>query len=439
MRDPYDIIGIARGATFEEVRAAYRRACKTHHPDMGGSHEAMVELNTAYAFILKELKQGARQSQEAPKQDQTPGQQEYARREETASAGAHAEEPKARSERDWRKFYRDIDEELDELHRASKDYEDRQRAMRKQAWESGQRFTWAKLTWDDLARFIGNLARGGIKGLATLFAALIGVGTILVEANLISALIILGSGIGFFLSLALKNDKGGFMSAGLLLFGVATIWLPPLRAALFGWPVATISVLICLVLIFKFAREGGIAGLMTGGVLGIYLISVILDNPERRPTQVAVRPPQPDVQTQPLPKPQAPPIPSRPTETQPRSAPAPTQKPAPSFAPPAKSTSATPAPPPPLPAEPRELLAAQGSILKFVAGVPYQLKVRSGLRTRLVANSGTVAFYRGDQRDGECVTSLDFSTPAAATPYLGIDRVIRACGDDAVFQVSDVR
>jgi hypothetical protein len=89
--------------------------------------------------------------------------------------------------------------------------------------------------------------------------------------------------------------------------------------------------------------------------------------------------------------------------------------------------------------EPRELLAAQGSILKFVAGVPYQLKVRSGLRTRLVANSGTVAFYRGDQRDGECVTSLDFAPPAAPTPYLGIDRLIRACGDDAVFQVSDVR
>ena len=208
MRDPYEVLGIARGATFEEVRAAYRRACKKHHPDMGGSHEAMVELNTAYAFILNELKQGARQRQEAPKQEQTSGQQDYARREETASAGAHTEES---TERNWRNFYRDIDEELEELRRASQDYEERQRAMRKQAWESGQRFTWAKLTWDDLARFIGNLARGGVKGLATLFAALVGVGTILVEANLVSALIILGSGIGFFLSLALKNDKGGFM------------------------------------------------------------------------------------------------------------------------------------------------------------------------------------------------------------------------------------
>ncbi len=395
----------------------------------------MVELNVAYEFILKELKQGARQRQEAPKQERASGQQDYARREETASAGARAEQENA--ERDWRKFYRDIDEELDELHRASQDYEERQRTMRKQAWESGQRFTWAKLTWDDLARFIGNLARGGVKGLATLFAALVGVGTILVEANLISALIILGSGIGFFLSLALKNDKGGFMSAGLLLFGVATIWLPALRAALFGWPLATISVLICLTLIFKFTREGGIAGLMTGGVLGLFLISVILDNPERRP-QVASRPPQPEISQTPQ-KPQPAPIPPRPTEI----TPAPIQTPAPSPPTAAKITRPAPSPPPPAPPpkplEPRELLAAQGSILKFVAGVPYQLKVRSGLRTRLVANSGTVAFYRGDQRDGECVTSLDFALPAAPIPYLSIDRLIRACGSDAVFQVSDVR
>ena len=399
----------------------------------------MVELNAAYSFILNELKQGARQRQEAPKREHASGRQNDARREESASAGARAEDAKESTERDWRKFYRDIDEELEELRRASQDYEERQRAMRKQAWESGQRFTWAKLTWDDLARFIGNLARGGVKGLATLFAALVGVGTILVEANLISALIILGSGIGFFLSLALKNDKGGVMSAALLLFGVATIWLPPLRAALFGWPLATISVLICLALIFKFAREGGIAGLMTGGVLGLFLISVILDNPERRP-QVASRPPQPEIpQTQP--KLQPAPIPPRPTEITP--APAPIQTPAPSPSPAAKITLPAPAPPPPAPPpkplEPRELLAAQGSILKFVAGVPYQLKVRSGLRTRLVASSGTVALYRGETRDGECVTSLDFAPPAAAVPYIGIDRLIRACGGDAVFQVSDVR
>lgn len=189
---------------------------------------------------------------------------------------------------------------------------------------------------------------------------MVGVGTILVEANLISALIILGSGIGFFLSLALKNDKGGFMSAGLLLFGVATIWLPALRAALFGWPLATVSMLICLALIFKFAREGGIAGLMTGGVLGLFLISVILDNPERRP-QVASRPPQPEL-PQTSSKPQPAPTPPRPAET----TPAPMPTPAPSPTPASKITLPAPATPPPAPPakppEPRELLAAQGRL-----------------------------------------------------------------------------
>ena len=55
----------------------------------------------------------------------------------------------------------------------------------------------------------------------------------LVEANVVSALIVIGSGIGFFASLAFKNDKGGIMSAALVLFGIMTIWLPPVRAALF--------------------------------------------------------------------------------------------------------------------------------------------------------------------------------------------------------------
>ncbi|MDP3244884.1 MAG: J domain-containing protein, partial [bacterium] len=66
MRDPYEVLGIARGAPFEEVRAAYRCASKKHHPDLaGGSTEAMVEINVAYESILNELKQGARRKQEA--------------------------------------------------------------------------------------------------------------------------------------------------------------------------------------------------------------------------------------------------------------------------------------------------------------------------------------------------------------------------------------
>ena len=76
------------------------------------------------------------------------------------------------------------------------------------------------------------------------------------------------------LSLALKSDKGGLMSAGLLLCGLMTIWLPPVRAALLLYPLATISVLLCLALVFKFAQQGGTVGLLTGGILSLYVIGV---------------------------------------------------------------------------------------------------------------------------------------------------------------------
>ncbi|MFM0357966.1 hypothetical protein PQR12_31130 [Paraburkholderia nemoris] len=40
------------------VRAEYRRRVQEHHPDRpGGSHDAMAELNTAFAAAEKELKQ----------------------------------------------------------------------------------------------------------------------------------------------------------------------------------------------------------------------------------------------------------------------------------------------------------------------------------------------------------------------------------------------
>ena len=273
MRDPYEILGVARGASLDEIKAAYKRASLKRHPDMpGGSHEAQVELNTAYAFILEELKHGHQSSS----QDQ----------------GARSDQAE-RDRKSWEQTYRDIDEELEEMRRAAEAHEDALRGMRSRAWQSGERATWAKLTWEDLARFVRGIARSGVKGLALLFAALVGIGSVLVEANFVSALILLGSGLGFLFSLALKSDKGGMMSAALLLFGVMTIWLPPVRSALYLYPLATISVLILLALIFKFAQAGGTVGLMTGGVLAFYVIAVIVNGTSRQPPGVVMFPPPP--------------------------------------------------------------------------------------------------------------------------------------------------
>ncbi len=288
--------------------------------------------------------------------------------------------------------------------------------------QTGRRAAWAKLTWDDLLGFLRRTARSGFKGIALLFAALVGVGSVLVEANVVSALILLGSGIGFAFSLALKSDKGGILSAALLLFGIMTIWLPPVRSALVMYPLATISVLILLALIFKFAQAGGTVGLMTGGVLALYVIGVIVGDTSRQPPNVAMVPPQ-----------TSPPSAQIPIGT-PNVRPAPPPAPSPSIA----RVAPQAAPPPPLaqPApEPRTLLAADGAILKFVAGVPYHLKVRTGRSTSLRATHGTVKLVSEEDGSGACVDSVDFPLEPGAGPWREIEHTLRACGDDAIMTV----
>jgi hypothetical protein len=422
VRDPYEILGVKRGASRDEIRAAFRRKAKELHPDHGGPNEEMVELNTAYAFILNQMKEEAkRQQNEEAKQRQTGGTGEGAWRDVHEDATHDAQRDTY-----WRNIYRDIDDELEALRRAAEQYDEQLRRMRSAAWATGQHAAWARLTWDDFFAFLTRTARSGVKGLALIFAALVGVGTVLVEANFISALILLGGALGFAFSLAMKSDKGGVLSAALLLFGVMTIWLPPVRNALFLFPLATISVLVLLALIFKFAQAGGTVGLMTGGVLAIYIITVILGDTAQRPQVVRIPPPDAPV----------PPV----LRSAPPSAPAPAP-PAPQFAPsapgqvqPAERPVLAPSPPP-APPEPRTLLASQGAILKFVAGVPYHLKVRAGFATSLRATQGRVAL--GDI--GECVDAFDFPMQSGAGPWLEIDRTLHACNDDAIMSVTAVR
>lgn len=44
----YQVIGVVETASATEIRAAYRRAARTRHPDAGGSEAAMQELNVAW-------------------------------------------------------------------------------------------------------------------------------------------------------------------------------------------------------------------------------------------------------------------------------------------------------------------------------------------------------------------------------------------------------
>jgi len=58
----YDILGIHKGATDKEIKDGYKAQAKLHHEDVGGTTEAMVEINKAYA-VLRDPAKRARYDQ----------------------------------------------------------------------------------------------------------------------------------------------------------------------------------------------------------------------------------------------------------------------------------------------------------------------------------------------------------------------------------------
>jgi molecular chaperone DnaJ len=57
MRDPYEVLGIQRGASDEEIKKAYRTQCKRWHPDLNPNdptaEEHFKEVQAAYDAITK--------------------------------------------------------------------------------------------------------------------------------------------------------------------------------------------------------------------------------------------------------------------------------------------------------------------------------------------------------------------------------------------------
>ena len=58
MENHYEVLGVSSDADLDEVRAAYRRLIKEHHPDHGGSRERFLRIKEAYEQVTGERAPG---------------------------------------------------------------------------------------------------------------------------------------------------------------------------------------------------------------------------------------------------------------------------------------------------------------------------------------------------------------------------------------------
>ena len=60
LRDPYEVLGVARSASADEIKSAYRKLARRFHPDVNpddpGAEDRFKEVGNAYAILSDEEK-----------------------------------------------------------------------------------------------------------------------------------------------------------------------------------------------------------------------------------------------------------------------------------------------------------------------------------------------------------------------------------------------
>lgn len=51
VKDYYEILGVSKSATADEIKRAYRKLALKHHPDRGGDHDEFTKLSEAYQVL----------------------------------------------------------------------------------------------------------------------------------------------------------------------------------------------------------------------------------------------------------------------------------------------------------------------------------------------------------------------------------------------------
>src|SRR4051794_30168199 len=73
MPDPYQTLGVSRGATPQQIRSAYRALARRHHPDLSSAPDAAErfrEICAAYAVLCDGRKEQESRPTRGPISDQ---------------------------------------------------------------------------------------------------------------------------------------------------------------------------------------------------------------------------------------------------------------------------------------------------------------------------------------------------------------------------------